>query len=139
MSKRKPLGVSSLIKKLDRIFSVYVRLKHSDSSGTCTCITCGRLMHWKDAHAGHFIKRQHQSVRYDERNVHPQCPADNVYKGGCQDEYAAYVLNTYGHDALTDLLRLKRQTKKWTRTELEELIAKYKAQSAEYEGRRYEL
>jgi hypothetical protein len=91
-------------------------------------------MHWKEAHAGHFIKRQHMSVRWDEQNVHAQCPADNVYKGGCQDEYAAYVVRTYGQEAFERLMREKRAAKKWTRPELLELIDKYKAAACEREA-----
>jgi len=131
--RSKSPGLADLIKKLDREFSRYIRLRDSDTNGMCPCVTCGRLMNWKEAHAGHFIKRQHMAVRWDEQNVHSQCPADNVYKGGCQDEYSAYVLRTYGQDAFERLMREKRTAKKWTRPELEELIDKYKTAARELE------
>ena len=45
--------------------------------------------------------------------------------GGCQDEYAAYVLKRYGRETLDDLLAKKREVKKWTRDELQNLIEEY--------------
>jgi len=135
VKRTKSPGLPELTKKLDREFSRYVRLRDSDENGSCACVTCGRLMNWKESHAGHFIKRQHMSVRWDEQNVHAQCPADNVYKGGCQDEYASYVLKTYGREAFDRLMNGKRQAKKWTRAELMELIDKYKTAACELESR----
>jgi hypothetical protein len=139
--KRKPQksGMSTLVKKADTAFSRYVRLKHSDESGTCSCVTCGKLMHWKEAHAGHFVSRRHMSLRWDERNVFPQCCGCNTFNAGALDEYSAYIIRTYGHSTFDDLLKMKRQTKKWTRAEIEDLIVKYKAGIVAYEGRRYEL
>jgi cytosine/adenosine deaminase-related metal-dependent hydrolase len=75
------------------------------------------------------------SVRWDEQNVHAQCPACNVYKGGCQDEYAAYVVKTYGQDNFERLMREKRVAKKWTAGELTEMAEKYLAAARERQGR----
>ena len=129
MPKRKPKSrrvkaptTRALINKLDRIFSRYVRLRDADENGTVTCVTCGKLAHWKEVHAGHFVKRQHMAVRFHTANVHPQCCRCNLYMGGCQDEYAAYIVQTYGYDMLTQLLQAKREAKKWTRGELEDMI-----------------
>ena len=89
-------------------------------------MTCPRLLFWRDAHAGHFIKRQHRSVRWDERNVAAQCPADNVYKGGCQDEFAAHIIEKHGQEVFAELIRKKHEVCKHTRSDLEELIESYK-------------
>lgn len=127
MPKRKAATLPSLIKKLDRIFSTYIRLRDADESGTCACVTCGKLDHYKNMHCGHFIKRQHQSVRFDERNTAAQCVRCNLHMGGCQDEYGAHISQKYGHEVLYELLRLKRTAKKWTRDELNEMIQKYQS------------
>ena len=118
--------LSQLEKKLDRIFSEFIRREDADEGGTNQCVTCGKYEFWKDLDAGHFVKRQHRSVRWDERNVHPQCTRCNHFMGGRQDDMALYIVRLYGKDCLTELMQLKYQTKKHTRVELEEMIDKYK-------------
>ena len=115
----------ALVAKLDRVFSRFVRMKYADNDGQVSCVTCGKQAHWKEVHAGHFVKRQHMSLRWDERNVMPQCVRCNLHMGGRQDDYAAYIVNEYGHATFADLIAKKHETKKWTRTELEELISTY--------------
>lgn len=133
MKKKKKLSLSSLERKLDTIFSEYVRRKDADAGGTVRCVTCPRLLFWREAHAGHFIKRQHRSTRWDERNVAPQCPSDNVFKGGCQDEFAAHIIEQHGHEVFTELMAKKHQVKKYTRSDLEALITEYKTKLKELE------
>lgn len=133
--KGKATPIRSLIAKADREFSKYIRMRDADEGGTVSCVSCGSLHHWRDVHAGHWIKRQHQAVRFDERNVAAQCVRCNLHMGGCQDEFGAYVLRKYGEAAFNELLRLKRTAKKWTRGEVEELIEHYKAAAREQEIR----
>ena len=115
-----------LIEKVDRAFSRYIRKKHADEYGFCTCVTCGARMRWDEIQAGHWIKRGKPMTRWDERNVFPQCAGDNLYKDGMQDEMAGYILRTLGPETLEDLLRLKHLEKRWTMAELRELAEKYK-------------
>lgn len=123
--KRKAPTLPSLVKKLDTVFSRYVRMKGADECGTVECVTCKKPMHWKDAHAGHFIGRRHMSVRWDEINVHTQCCGCNTFNGGALDEYSAYIINIYGMNMFDELRAMKNVTRKWTRTELTEMIAHY--------------
>jgi hypothetical protein len=118
--KRKALGLSSLVKKLDRVFSRYIRLKNADETGTVQCCTCGKLLHWGDSHASHFVSRRHMSVRFDERNVHVCCPRK-------------YIIETYGMETFNELLRLKRVNMKWLRSDLEEMIAVYQMKTKQLE------
>lgn len=118
------LSRASLVKKADRVFSRWVRNHHSQS-GWADCVTCKRRFPVEQLHAGHFVKRSHMAVRWDERNVHPQCVACNTYRGGCQDEYAKFILDTYGGEVLNDLLALKHTIRKWSVGELRELIERY--------------
>ena len=83
---------SRLVKKLDSIFSKYIRLKHS-KNGICTCFTCGRKYEVKKIHAGHFMSRRHYSTRWDEENVRPQCYGCNVGNQGKQYEFAINLNN----------------------------------------------
>ncbi len=134
MPKRKPT-TPALIRKLDSCFSRYVRLRDSDESGSCECVTCGKPLFWKAAHAGHFVSRRHMATRWDERNVNSQCCGCNTFNNGALDEYSRWILQKYGHEGFEDLLRLKRTTRKWLRGELEDLIAKYSAAARDLEAR----
>ena len=93
MAKRKKPTRSKLVKKLDILFSQFVRVSNADKNGYCTCVTCGKKGHWKDGsiQAGHFMSRKHYSTRWDIRNVKPQCVGCNMFKSGEQYKYSIYL------------------------------------------------
>jgi hypothetical protein len=127
---RKKLSKGKELKKLDTIFSRYIRLKHADHGDICICVTCGVQKHYKEMHAGHFIPRGCHLTRFDERNVHPQCCGCNTYRNGEQAKYLIYIENTYGREAVDELMELERQWKAGTPWvgigEIRELQVKYK-------------
>jgi len=111
---------SKLVKKLDTVFSQYIRLKDSkDSVGTC--VTCGKQDHWKNLQAGHFMSRKHYSIRWDERNVKIQCSGCNVFRYGEQYKYSLYLGDKLSKELLAD----SRKLVKFTSDELEEMITHY--------------
>jgi len=112
---------SKLVKKLDVVFSQYIRLSNADKNGYCTCVTCSKKFHWKEIQAGHFMSRKHYSIRWDERNVKPQCVACNVYRAGEQYKYSLYL----GNNLSQKLLKESRELRKFTNIELEEMISDY--------------
>jgi hypothetical protein len=116
---------NGLIKKVDAAFSVFVRKNYADEHGNVKCFTCEKIMPWKESQAGHWIKRGHASVRWDERNVKPQCPRCNLWLNGAQDAFAVALLNEYGPDTLEELMRLKHTAKRWRIPELRELLEQY--------------
>lgn len=124
--RKKSLSLSDLEKKLDKVFSQYIRLKDADEGGTVECVTCNQLFYWKETDCGHFIKRQHRSVRWDERNVGVQCTRCNHYMGGRQDDFSRYIIKTYGYSVYDELMRLKYQTMKFSRLDIQEKIDEYK-------------
>jgi hypothetical protein len=127
MPKKKPTR-SQLVKKLDTLFSQYIRKKNADKNGNCTCCTCGNVMPWKEIQAGHFMSRKHYSIRWDERNVHPQCVACNVFRYGEQYKYSIFL----GKE-LADLLYLQsKEVKKYTNDELQSSIEHYSKMIKEY-------
>ena len=111
--------------KADRAFSRYIRQKHADAGGWVSCVTCGQRMPWEDSDCGHWIKRGHHATRFDERNCGTQCTACNRYRGGAMDEFAEYIVKTYGVETMHELLALKRTNKTWRISELRELIDFY--------------
>jgi len=116
--------VSYLKKKLDNIFSQYIRLKEADEYGYVYCCTCKQRFFWKDVDCGHFIHRSANSTRYDERNVAPQCRACN--RGGNRNaSYILYLTGKYGNDIIRQLAKLECTTKRWSEEELRDLIKTY--------------
>ena len=114
---------SKLIKKLDVIFSQYIRLSRSDKNGFCTCITCGKKGHWKNGgiQAGHFMSRKHYSTRWNEDNVHHQCVACNMFRSGEQYKYSIFL----GTDKANDLFLQSQKIVKFANNEIEQMIAEY--------------
>jgi hypothetical protein len=125
-----------LVAKLDRVFSQFVRLSHADEGGTVECVTCGKLLWWKEAHAGHYISRRHMNTRFDVRNVHPQCCGCNTFRNGQPDEYALYLREKYGDEILEQLNERKHQVKKFTSEELTHLIKHFQERVGEYAAAR---
>jgi hypothetical protein len=127
MRKQSP---KTLKNKADKVFSEYIRRSHADEGGTVSCVSCGKLMFWKESQCGHYVKRQYQSLRYDIRNAAPQCARCNMFLGGAMDEFAVYLTKKYGHEILDELASLKRQVVKRTRADWEALIELYKSKLA---------
>lgn len=119
--------VSSLKKKLDKIFSQYIRKKDADINGNVNCYTCGVTKKWeKDGmQAGHFMSRKHTITRWDEQNVKPQCYSCNCHYYGKQYQFALNLNKEYGNGTSEALLLKSRQTQKNTISDLQELIDLY--------------
>ena len=115
----------ALRRKLDKAFSRFIRFRDMDDKGHCACKTCGKVSHWSEGHAGHFIKRQFLATRYDARNAHFQDPYCNTYRGGALIEYTLYMQKRYGQSVIDELMRLKRTTVHFKRADYEEMIERF--------------
>lgn len=126
----KKLTRSKLVKKLDNIFSQWVRLSASDNNGNCKCVTCGKVGYWKadGMQAGHFMSRKHYSTRWDERNVKVQCSSCNVFRAGEQYKFSLYL----GQQLSEELLQESRKIRKFTSDELEEMVLYYSKEVEKY-------
>ena len=111
----------TIVKKLDAIFSIYIRRRYAKND-IAECVTCGKQDHWKSLQAGHFMSRKHYATRWDEDNVAVQCMGCNVYRYGEQYKFSKHL----GKKISDKLLFKSRQTVKFSNFELEELIIKYK-------------
>jgi len=104
-------------KKLDRIFSKYIR-KRDTKKGYGKCVTCRVIKPYEDLDCGHYISRQHLATRWDEYNCAIQCRKCNRFMGGEQDEFAVYLMDKYGKDIIHELNKSK-----WTPIKLDDLWA----------------
>ena len=126
MPSNKKVSRSKLVKKLDTIFSQYIRLKNSVNE-KATCFTCGKVDHWKKLQNGHFQSRKHYSTRWDEVNCQVQCAGCNVFKYGEQYKFSVNLDAKYGEGTAEDLSIKSQQIVKISNFELEEMIKKYKS------------
>jgi hypothetical protein len=109
-----------------RLFSEWIRRKDADQGGTVTCYTCGKLMYWKEAHAGHALPGRHNAVLFDPEIVRVQCPVDNIWKGGNDPVFPAKLIRENGLEWFESKLEGARRVVKYTRSDLEDLISEYK-------------
>ena len=116
----KKLTRSKLVKKLDNIFSQYIRLSNSVND-IAECVTCNKKDHWKKMQCGHFQSRKHYSTRWDERNVAVQCAGCNVFRYGEQFKFSLYL----GVKLSEELLQKSRETVKFADVDLIEMADYY--------------
>ena len=121
---KKKVKRSAVVKRLDTIFSQYIRKKNSNH-GKSTCFTCGKIDEWKNLQCGHFQSRRHYSTRWDETNCQVQCAGCNVFKYGEQYKFSVALDSKYGKDTANQLhIKAQKQIKFHT-FELIEMIENY--------------
>jgi len=112
--------------KLDKVFSIFIRIIYSDFQGFCSCYTCGVRLPWQEMDAGHFIRREFSSVRYDENNVRPQCFDCNRVKGGMEESFEEHLREDLGNEVMNKLIEKGKKEKRFTDEEYQYLIDFYK-------------
>ena len=122
-NKKKP-SRSKLVKKLDAVFSQYIRLKNA-VDGYAVCFTCGKKDHYKKLQCGHFMSRRHYSTRWDEQNCNVQCAGCNVFRAGEIYLYTKYLCSQYGENFPEELYIKSQKIVKFTDVDLIEMIEYY--------------
>ena len=117
----------NLIKRLDKIFSEYIRLKHADKKGMVKCYTCNKKAYWKGEgmQNGHFISRRSRILRWDERNCRIQCYSCNVMRYGESYIFGIKLNKEYGYDISEELLIESKKIIKQSDQDLLDLINLY--------------
>ncbi len=121
-----PTTISKLKKKLDVLFSQYIRRRNADHLGRVKCFTCGVEKHWKEQQAGHFQSRSHHSTRWDEVNVQVQCVKCNMFRQGEQYKFGLYLDDRFGDGTAEELENRAKTIVKLNRVDYEEAIERYK-------------
>lgn len=111
--------------RLDGVFSLYIR-RRDCRDGVGRCISCGRPITFATCDAGHYIPRGNMATRYYERNCAAQCRECNRYKDGNLAGFTIGLVERYGDGIIDELNALKHATAKFSKSDYEELIKKYK-------------
>lgn len=130
-TRHKEKTLSKLIKELDTVFSLFIRLRDSNEQGTVTCFVSGEKVFWKDSDASHFIGRASMATRYHEQNVHACTKDSNQYDQDHNDKYIFRMMQRYGMTFVSMLKSQSKSLQKFTRPELTEMIEEYKVKVAE--------
>lgn len=120
-------SVASLEKKLDRVFSRYIRLRDTKPYDFRygKCISCGRVKPYDQLDCGHFHSRIHRNTRYDEDNCHIECHYCNRMSADHLIKYQENLIAKIGQQRF-DLLKVKASmTCKRSAFELELMIEEY--------------
>lgn len=133
---------SELVEKLDHEFSIWVRWQNANEDGTAVaCFTCGKYYPINDIDAGHFISRRNYGLRWDPRNVKPQCKSENRFGNGVHDIFRRRLVELYGRDEVESMENFAsfwgnaRHPREW----LLEQIKHYRKVNAEYRKRKNNL
>jgi len=114
-----------LIKKLDQIFSLYIRLRYA-SNEMSECYTCGKVDHYKKLQCGHFMSRRHYATRWDEDNCQVQCYSCNVMRYGEQYKFGLRLAKEKELNLPEKLLAKTRKITKFSDVDIKEMIDLYK-------------
>lgn len=124
MAKKRELSMAQLKKKLDSVFSVYIRLRDKGK-----CFTCDKILPWRQQQNGHYVTRGCMELRWDERNCNCQCVGCNIFKSGNMEEYAVRLMKKHGPKILETLNKEKWKIKKMSRVDYDREIDRYQKKS----------
>ena len=110
----------SLIKKADRVFSLYLRKKAKKNP---YCFICHKPLKYEQMVCLHFISRRFLSVRWNEDNVHVGCIKCNTPDID-QPEVLRKYASILGEDTVNHLNSIKNN--KVYDFEIKEIYEKYK-------------
>lgn len=121
------MAISALKKKLDKVFSEFIRLRDSDENGYVRCCTCGVVKFWREVDNGHGITRGELATRFDERNCMTQCKRCNM-RGGEQYLFSQEVDRRFGEGTWEELMVQRHRILKLSQSDYKEKIAYYQGE-----------
>ena len=115
------MTLQDYIKIAQQVFNKYIRERDKN----LLCISCQKKP--LKENAGHFYNaNNHWSVRFDERNVHLQCEHCNTYLSGNLIYYRENLIKKIGLDEFEKLSVKAKETRKYSKEELKEIIEVYR-------------
>ncbi len=113
---------SKLVKQADDLFRALIRKRDSDKDGFAICFTCANSAHYSQMEVGHFVPRICYQLRWNQQNAHLQCKECNNDRQGNLFVYAIRIDARYGAGTADRLTAICKQTIKFDRSDLQELI-----------------
>jgi hypothetical protein len=123
--EKKKESISSLTKELDKVFSLFIRERDSNSDGIGKCITCDKVGHYKDFHCGHFRSRKYLSTRWNPFNCNMQCPTCNLYNNGEEFIHGLEIDKKFGKGTALEMYKKSQEVVKFSTDDLKILIKHY--------------
>lgn len=118
--------IPKLTAKAQRLFNAYIRQRDS-RDGQFTCISCFRNYTTDLMDAGHYVPvKGGSALRFDENNVHGECKRCNGFDQFHLIGYRKHLIMKIGLEKVEWLEQHRNDVKKWTRSELNEIITKHK-------------
>lgn len=118
LKKAKKRSRKSLVKELDRVFSIFIRNRDGNR-----CVQCGSMEKLTN---GHLFSRVNHSTRWDELNCACQCSGCNMRHEYEFEPFRRIMEARIGKKKYNDLWFRHNQTKIFKDYELEEKIEHYK-------------
>jgi len=115
-----------------KAFSKFIRLrdalKTTGRTDYLRCCTCRKeIKTVGEAQAGHFLPGRKNSILFDEDCVHGQCMRCNIYLRGNWPNYLEFMIKEHGQEVVDELLKLRKTTRQYKKSDYVEIEAKYKA------------
>ena len=118
--------IPKLTAKAQKLFNAYIR-KRDSRDGQFTCISCFRTLPTDLMDAGHYVPvKGGSALRFDENNVHGECKRCNGFDQFHLIGYRKHLILKIGLAKVEWLESQRHDLKKWTRSELNEIITKHK-------------
>ena len=120
-TKRKQITLPKLLEKAQKVFNAWIRERDKD----LPCISCGK---WHDQwDAGHYVPVKGGSyLRFNEFNVWKEGKFCNGFDQFHLIGYRKNLINRIGLEKVEWLESNRHIVKKWSKTELNNIIEKYK-------------
>jgi hypothetical protein len=118
--------IPKLTAKAQKVFNSYIRSRDSED-GHFVCISCGRTLTTDLMDCGHYAPvKQSSFLRFNEYNCSGECKKCNGFDEFHLIGYRKNLINKIGLEMVEWIDANYRTPKKWTRSELLEIIEKYK-------------
>ncbi|MGB2259719.1 MAG: recombination protein NinG [Porticoccaceae bacterium] len=136
--KKKQPTIAQEIDKAAVDMQKLVRMKAADDNGYVSCVSCGKVGHWKTYDGGHFYSRRHTRLKLFLENCHPQCKRCNMLMGDpiVNDAYRRYMVEMYGERRVEAMKKLTYlPPAKYTREQVKEYRQDIKDQIKQQKAR----
>jgi hypothetical protein len=116
------MTLSDYLKLTQQVFNKWINLRDKG----LPCISCDKLITGR-VNASHFWNaNNHYNVRFNEDNVHSSCITCNQFLSGNLLEYRTRLISKIGIERFNNLEAESKQTRKFTKEELKDIINIYK-------------